>query len=69
MICEEKRRLLEIYQRVTTTYAAAVTKLHVNMGTSSKADYDDVYRSTESLHADVTRAQGQLNSHVGEHRC
>ena len=69
MICEEKRRLLEAYQQVTERYSAAVTQLNRKMGTLSKADYDAIYRKTELLHADVTRSQGELNSHVTAHRC
>ena len=69
MVCEEKRRLLEAYQQVTERYSAAVTQLNRRMGTVSKADYDALYRMTEMLHADVTRAQGELNSHVMAHHC
>jgi len=69
MVCEEKRRLLEAYQQVTEKYSAAVSQLNRSMGTVSKADYDALYRMTEMLHADVTRAQGELNSHVTAHHC
>ena len=69
MICEEKRRLIEAYQQITKRYSVAVTSLHRGMGTQSKTEYDALYRTTEALHADVTRAQGELNSHVSEHRC
>jgi hypothetical protein len=69
MVCDEKRRLLEAYQQVTEKYSAAVTQLNRRMGTVSKADYDALYCMTEMLHADVTRAQGELNSHVQAHRC
>jgi hypothetical protein len=69
MICEEKRRLLEAYRRVTGMYADKVTELHRSMGLSSKAHYDRLYRETEELHADVTKAQGEMNSHVVSHQC
>ena len=69
VVCDEKRRLLEAYQQVTERYSAAVTQLQRRMGTVSKADYDALYRMSEMLHADVTRAQGELNSHVTAHRC
>ena len=69
MLCEEKRRLLEAYQEVTESYSAAVNELHRSIGTSSKAEYDALYRTTETLHAEVTRAQGELNSHVVAHQC
>ena len=67
--CDEKVRLLAVYQQTTAKYSDAVTKLHDTMGTVSKDKYDRLYRRTEDLHAEVTRAQGELNSHVQEHRC
>jgi hypothetical protein len=69
MACEEKERLLGAYQRITLKYAASVTELNRRMGTLSKTEYDSLYRQTEMLHAEVTRAQGELNSHVVAHRC
>lgn len=69
MVCEEKRKLLEAYRQVTARYAAAVADLQGSMGTLSKTKYDALYNKTETLHADVTRAQGELNSHVNAHRC
>jgi hypothetical protein len=68
-VCEEKRSLLEAYRRVTAMYSAKVTELHRAIGTSSKAEYDALYRESESLHAAVTKAQGDLNSHVVSHQC
>ena len=68
-VCEEKRSLLDAYQEVTEKYSAAVSELHGRIGTVLKADYDALYRTTEMLHADVTQAQGELNSHVTAHRC
>ena len=69
MACEEKRRLLETYQQVTARYSAAVTQLQRTMGTVSKVEYDSIYRTTETLYAEVTKAQGELNSHVQAHLC
>jgi hypothetical protein len=50
-------------------YSNKVSELHTRMSTSSKEVYDTLYRETEILHADVTRAQGELNSHAVAHRC
>ena len=69
MICEEKRQFFGAYQAITKKYSDAVSELHHKMGTVSKAEYDKLYRLTEELHAEVTRAQGELNSHVMAHRC
>jgi hypothetical protein len=69
VICEEKQRLLEAYQQVTAQYAAAVNELHRKMGTLSRMQYASLYGTTETLHAEVTRAQADLNTHVVAHRC
>ena len=69
MVCEEKRRLLKAYRQVTERYSAAVTELQRRTGTVLKAEYDSLYRTTETLHAEVTRAQGEFNSHVVAHGC
>jgi hypothetical protein len=69
MLCEEKHRLLAAYEQVAQRYSAAVTELHRTLGTMAKAEYDGLYRETEMLHAEVTKAQGEFNSHVTAHRC
>ena len=69
MVCVEKSKLLEAYRQATESSAAVVAELHQHMGTLSKKDYDALYRSTESLQADVTRTQGELNGHVVSHGC
>jgi hypothetical protein len=46
-----------------------VTELQRKIGIISKPEYDSLYRLTEALHAEVTKAQGELNSHIVAHRC
>jgi hypothetical protein len=69
MLCEEKRRLLDAYQYVTEKYSQAVTDFQRRVSTLSKVQYDDLYRMTEALRAEVTRAQAEFQSHVRVHRC
>jgi hypothetical protein len=69
MICDEKRRLLTAYERVTQEYSAAVSELNQTMGRLSKADYDALYRKTEALRYDVAEAQSHLQTHVTTHAC
>ncbi len=69
MPCEDKIKLLEAYQYVTEKHSDAVTELQRNMGTMSKAEYDSLYRMTEALRAEVTRAQAEFQKHVTAHRC
>jgi hypothetical protein len=69
LICQEKQRLVEAYQYVTEKHSDAVTELRRTIGTLSKADYDSLYRMTEALRAEVTRVQGELQSHINAHHC
>jgi len=69
VICKEKRKLLEAYQEITEKYAAVVADMRRNMGTVSKVEFDSLYQATELLHAEVTRAQSELNIHVVSHGC
>jgi hypothetical protein len=68
-VCKAKAEFLEAYHRLTKKYSDAVAALHRDMGTLSKLEYDSLYQVTEELHADVTRAQGEFNSHVQSHKC
>jgi hypothetical protein len=69
VFCPDKKRLLDAYQYVTQKYSAAVAQLNQKMGTSSKADYDALYRMTEALRQDAADAQQDLERHIGTHRC
>ncbi len=69
VVCDEKAKLLELYQLAAGAYSEAVAQLHRNIGTSSKADYDALYRMTEALRRDALEAQGNLEKHVDRHHC
>jgi hypothetical protein len=69
IVCKEKAQLLDSYHQLARKYSDAVTELHREMGTLSKPQYDSLYKLTETLHAQVTRAQSEFNSHVQAHRC
>ncbi len=67
--CSDKIRLFELFQAATGAHAEAVAQLHGVIGTSSKADYDILYRKAERLRLDALTAQADLQSHVAEHNC
>jgi hypothetical protein len=69
MLCQDKVRLLRSYQAVTKKYCDAATELNRRMRALSKGEYDSLYRKTESLQAEVTRAQADFTNHVTVHRC
>lgn len=68
-VCTEKTRLLGIYQQATVKYSQAVAQLNQSIGTSSKADYDALYRMTEALRLDAVKVKEDLDEHVAEHHC
>jgi hypothetical protein len=69
MVCKEKRRLLEAYQKVTEKYSAAVTELRQKLDTLSKPEYDALYQTTEALLQDVAATRIKLQAHVQDHGC
>jgi hypothetical protein len=69
LICEEKQKLVAVYQEVTEQYSVAVQQLRQQAGTLPKADYDALYQRTEALHEDVDAARLKLQAHVLEHSC
>ena len=49
--CSEKVRLFDVFLAATRAHSDAVARLHRVIGTSSKADYDDLYRRLILLRA------------------
>jgi hypothetical protein len=56
--CPEKMKLFDAYQKATRAHSEAVARLHRTMGTSSKADYEVLYRMTEALRTDAVAKHG-----------
>ena len=69
MICEMKKELLTAYQETTRKYSEAVAELNKYIGTSTKSEYDALYRMTEALRVDAAEAKLDLENHVEEHLC
>jgi Zn finger protein HypA/HybF involved in hydrogenase expression len=67
--CQEKNRLLEIWQRAAQAHANAVTALRQSIGTSTKVEYEALYRAVEALRNQVEDAQDRVDRHILKHGC
>jgi len=68
-ICQDKLRLVDLYEQATRAYSDAVGRLNRIMGTSSRTDYQAHYRMTEALRLDALTAQKNLEEHIALHGC
>jgi len=68
-MCEEKRRLLTEYEAATQAYFRAMNELRAKMGTSPKAEYDQLFKATEAAHTISEIKRAALLKHVQEHKC
>ena len=69
-VCKEKQRLLEKYELVTASYAAALAELRQGASVLSKEGFDKaLYHLTEIMLQDVAAARISLQSHIRKHCC
>ena len=68
-ICQDKLRLVALYEQATRAYSDAVGQLNRIMGISSRTDYEAHYRMTEALRLDALTAQKNLEAHIALHGC
>lgn len=68
-MCEEKRRLVAVYEAATQAYFRSMNDLRAKMGTSPKHEYDKLFKATEEAHARSEEARAALLKHVREHKC
>jgi hypothetical protein len=70
IICEEKTRLVQEYQRTTALYSAAVNRMTRKMAWSLKAGYFDglMVASRKARHASI-EAREELERHIAQHGC
>ena len=67
--CEEKQALLIEYQKATARYSAAVKHLSARIGVISRAEYDELHRSTERARHASGDALDRLDRHRADHDC
>jgi hypothetical protein len=68
-LCNEKQRLLALYEAHTRAFSLAVTALNQQMGTSSKERYAALRCAVEDARAESERSRLSLERHVSSHRC
>lgn len=68
-VCQQKKKLFDEYRDATRAHSEALSDLQKKMGTSSKADYDAMYRRTEALGNQAVKAKDALDNHVAAHEC
>ena len=67
--CKTKKALLDVYQRATKDYSAAVTDLKSRMGISSREEFRNLCRLAEDARNGATKALTDLDDHIAEHEC
>jgi hypothetical protein len=69
VICPEKERLATEYEVATVRFAAAVTDLNRNMGTSVRSEYQRLQRVADEARVKSEQARLALEQHVAAHQC
>jgi hypothetical protein len=68
-VCAEKLRLVTAYEADTNAFAAAVTNLHEQIGTSSKGDYFRLRQRVDEARIKSEHSRLALERHVESHQC
>jgi hypothetical protein len=69
VVCPEKARLVTEYEKATRAHSKKLAELQKVMGTISKPDYDERFRTTEVLQQQALAAHELLEHHVRTHGC
>jgi hypothetical protein len=69
MHCEEKYRLLSVYQAKVSAHSAAVDGLAVTRGKVPEQDYTRLWALTENARSESEAASRALLQHTREHGC
>jgi hypothetical protein len=67
--CEEKTRLLRVYEFAVFDYNRALTLLHRHPAISFKQEYDQLQGSAEKARQLAEQARAALAAHTIEHEC
>jgi RNase P subunit RPR2 len=68
-ICEEKKTLLDSYEKAAQEHLAQLQDLRAKMATSSKVEYDRMRHSVEHTRLISEDTHIALQQHVREHGC
>ena len=67
--CEEKATLTRRYVAASGDYTRSVQVLHQCTGVMTKAEYEELRRSSENAKRTAEQAHAALNRHIAEHGC
>lgn len=67
--CDEKMRLLQVYQAAAERYQLRLQELRERTATSPKEEFDRLRRAAEAARAESDRASSALQRHVENHGC
>ena len=68
-VCEEKLRLLRVYDQSATQFAERVNTLNRDVGETSEAEYETLLMAVERARLTAEAARLALDQHVMTHRC
>ena len=67
--CEQKERLVDLYNATVAVYSKAVADIHQTRGKTSKAEYGRLQALAEEARATAESARLALEWHTLEHDC
>jgi len=69
MSCEERKRLAHDYHAATATFAEAVRQIQLEIGTSTRVEYDRLQRISDEARVKSEQARLALEQHMAAHDC
>jgi hypothetical protein len=69
MLCEERTRLLGIYEAKVSDHSVVIHGLSANVGKISKQEYDRIWNLAEQARTEVKAASVAFYQHMREHGC
>jgi hypothetical protein len=69
MRCDEKERLLRLYQAKLSARSAAISDLTVTRGKTSQLEYDRLLAAAQKARVDSEASSRAFYEHIVEHGC
>jgi hypothetical protein len=67
--CEERERLLTVYDKASSELSDAVSALRKNEGVTGKDEYEALCRASEDAHMRTEQAKLAFERHQQDHKC
>jgi hypothetical protein len=68
-MCEDKKRLLNAYERLELAWGRSLAELVERSGSLSQIDRAAMRDSVEAAGLETERARIELETHVNQHKC